>query len=91
MLSSTERRALEILQEAHGAVLVTAVPDKTEHEIVFGCVVPGHPIYRKLELMRLCFYTEELPLELPGDPLDGFTFTPEIYITEQGRAALAAR
>lgn len=89
-LRPNERRALEILAEAGGAVLVTAVPEKTEREIVFGLEIPGHPVFKRLERAGLCFYTEETPLDLPGDPLDGFTFTPEIYITDQGRAALAA-
>jgi len=58
---------------------------------VFGEVTPGHKVYQRLEKVGFCYYTEEETLSLPGDPLDGFGFTPEIYITEEGRAALEPR
>lgn len=83
-LTVNERLALQLLQASGGAVLVTAVPDRAEKEIVFGGVKPGHPTYKKLEHLGLCFYAEV-------DPVEGFEFTPEIYITDEGKAALAAK
>lgn len=81
-LSANEIAALEILVERGGSVLTSAVPDKNEKDCVFRTVTPGHPVYKKLEKKGLCFYTEEDPME------DGFVFTNEIYITDEGRAAL---
>ena len=57
-----------------------------EKEPVFGTIVPGIPVYQKLERMGLVFFTEEEPFDLPGDPLDGFQFSCEIYITDAGKA-----
>lgn len=71
-LTYAERRALEILVEGGGSVLVARVPDETEREVVFGGIVPDHPVYRKLEKRKLVWYVVEEPLNLPVDPLDGF-------------------
>ena len=68
-------------------MLETEIPDRNSRT-VFGDVLPGMHVYRKLDKMGLLFFTEEEPLDLPGDVLDGFTFTPEVYITEEGRSAL---
>lgn len=87
-LSCNERLALELLADAGGGVLVSNVPDRNERDVVFGNVTPGHPVYRKLEKRGLVFYTEEDALDLPGDALDGFQFTAEIYLTDAGREAL---
>lgn len=86
-LSENEVRALEILQDSGGSLLVSKIPDKNERD-VFGSITPGHSVYAKLAKRDLCFYSEEQPLDLPGDPLDGFTFTPEVYITDEGREAI---
>ena len=40
--------------------------------------------------MGLAFYTEEEPFNRPGDPMDGFTFSREIYISDAGIEALQA-
>lgn len=34
--------------------------------------------------MGLVFFAEEEPFDLPGDPLHGFQFSSEIYITDAG-------
>jgi hypothetical protein len=88
-LSSTEREALQILLRNGGGVLTTSVPDKNEKDAVFGTVTPGHHVYKKLEKKGFVFYTEEEPMCDPGGELDGFTFTNEIYITDEGRDALS--
>lgn len=81
-------RALELLLEHGGSMLVTRIPDKTERELVFGTAFPGHAVYKRLEKLGLCFYSIEDPFDLPGDPLDGYSFTPEVYLTEEGRSWL---
>lgn len=91
-LSENEIRALEILASGGGAVLVSTVPERNERnerDVVFGNVTPGHSVYKKLERAGLVFYTEEEPMAMLGDPLDGFQFTSEIYLTDAGRTALA--
>ena len=87
-LSASERAALQTLVNEGGSMLETRIPDRNER-CVFGDAVPGVSVYRRLEKRGLLYFTEEEPLNLPGDPLDGFTFTPEVYITDEGRAALA--
>ena len=89
-LSKNELTALRLLQESGGSIIEGMVPDKTEKNLAFGDVVPGHGIYRKLEKMGLAFYTEEEPFNRPGDPMDGFTFSREIYISDAGIEALQA-
>jgi len=86
-LTENEERALDVLIRAGGSLLTTSIPDKNEPDIVFGTVTPGHHVYRRLERLGLVFYTEEAPLDCPGDPLDGFLFTNEVYISDAGRAA----
>ncbi len=76
-LSEAERSALELLKNAGGSFLVTKIPDKTLKDM-FGQLDPGMGVYRKLEKKELLFFTEEEPME------DGFTFTEEVYITEEG-------
>lgn len=88
-LSASEQVALQTLVTVGGAMLETRIPERNER-CVFGSVVPGMSVYRRLEKRGLLYFTEEEPLDLPEDPLDGFTFTPEVYITDEGRAALAA-
>lgn len=80
--------ALRLLVEAGGSIIEWRVPETNEKDPVFGTVVPGHTTYRKLEKLGLVFYTEEDPFDLPGDPLDGFSFSREIYIDDQGREVL---
>lgn len=83
VLSANERLALETLVAAGGALLETAIPDVNKKDLVFGSVTPGHATYRRLEKAGLCFYAEAVVT-------DGVEFTPEVYITDEGRAALAA-
>jgi len=87
-LSDNELTALRLLVEAGGSVIEWRVPDTNEKDPVFGTVSPGHSTYRKLEKLGLVFYTIEEPFDLPGDPLDGFCFSREIYIDDAGRDAL---
>ena len=85
-LSAAESAALQLLQEEGGSLIEWRVPETTEKDPVFGAITPGMPVYKKLERMGLVFFTEEEPFDLPGDPLDGFQFSSEIYITEAGKA-----
>lgn len=87
-LSENERCALELLVHAGGSVLTTSVPDKNSRDVVFDTAIPGHGVYRKLEKRGFVFYSVEDPIDLPGDPIDGFVFTNEIYITDEGRDVL---
>ncbi len=80
--------ALRLLVEAGGSIIEWQVPETNEKDPVFGTVVPGHTTYRRLEKMGLVFYTEEDVFDLPGDPLDGFSFSREIYIDDPGRELL---
>ena len=89
-LSKNELTALRLLQEAGGSIIEWMVPETNEKNLAFGDVVPGHGIYRKLEKMGLAFYTEEEPFNRPSDPMDGFTFSREIYISDAGIEALQA-
>jgi hypothetical protein len=83
-LSPTEHAALELLISKGGSTIANTVPDKNEKRITAGTfyTVPGHGIYKKLEKKGLVFYTEEDPMD------DGFVFTNEIYITDEGREAV---
>ncbi len=83
-----EIAALRFLEEAGGSVIEWNVPEKNEIDPVFGVVTPGHGVYRKLARLGLVFYTVEDPFDLPGDPLDGFTFSSEIYLDDAGRKTL---
>lgn len=71
-------------------MLESRIPERNERT-VFGDVVAGASVYHRLEKKGFLYFTEEEPINLPGDPLDGFMFTPEVYITDVGRAALAAQ
>lgn len=85
-LTAHERRALELLLEHGGAMLESQIPEVNELVLVFGETNPGLGVYRKLAKRNLCFFTEEDPCDLPG--LAGFCFTPEVYISDEGRNAL---
>lgn len=87
-LTEAEESALSYLKANGGGVLTTSVPDKNERN-VFGDIEAGLATYKKLERKGLVFFTIEDPVDDPGGPLDGFVFTNEIYITEEGEAALA--
>lgn len=86
-LSETELTALRLLSEAGGSFIEWTVPEINQKD-PFGDVTPGRGVYRKLEKLGLVFFTEEDPFDLPGDPLDGFSFSREIYIDDAGREAL---
>ncbi len=88
-LSAAERAALTNLVEEGGAMLETNIPERNGRS-VFGDAIAGMEVYRKLEKKGLLYFTEEEPMDLPGEPLDGFMFTPLVYITDEGRSALAA-
>ena len=87
-LSANQRTALQLLQEHGGSLIEWRVPETTEKDPVFGTVIPGMPVYRTLERMGLVFFTVDEPFDLPGDPLDGFQFSCEIYITDAGKELL---
>lgn len=81
-LSATEIDAMEWLQRNEGA-LVSRIPDKTETDEL-GFKVPGRTIFRRLEKLGLCYESEEDPMF--EDEPDGPTWTPGLYLTEEGRA-----
>lgn len=89
-LSENEMTALRLLVEGGGSLIEWRVPDVNEKDPVFGGVTPGHTTYRRLEKLGLVYYTDEEPFDLPGDPLDGFCFSREIYIDDAGRKLLDA-
>ncbi len=79
-LTRAEIAALEMIER--GSILTTAICDKTNTHHVFGNVNPGIGVFKKLEKKGLLFFTEEDPMP------DGFVFTNEVYITDQGLQAL---
>lgn len=81
-MSEAEMNALKFLNEHGGSVLVTAIEDKNSKDM-FGNIVPGMKVFKKLEKQGLLHYIEEEPCE----SLDGFTFTDSIELTEEGTAA----
>ena len=87
-LSAAEKAALQLLQEEGGSLIEWRVPETTEKDPVFGTVIPGITVYRTLERMGLVFFTVEESFDLLGDPLDGFQFSCEIYITDAGKELL---
>ena len=87
-LSAAEKAALQLLQEEGGSLIEWRVPETIEKDPVFGTVIPGITVYRTLERMGLVFFTVEESFDLPGDPLDGFQFSCEIYITDAGKELL---
>jgi hypothetical protein len=89
-LSEAERNALEMLVQLGGSVLESHIRDKNERDF-FGRVMPGLKVFKRLETRGFVFFTEEEPLDLPGDPMNGFTFTPEVYITDEGKSAIKPR
>lgn len=84
-LSESEFRALEILQENGGAVLIYQVPDKNEKDL-YGWILPGLNVYKKLDKKGLVVITEEEPIIL--DDGEEFTFTPMIELTDEGKEVL---
>jgi hypothetical protein len=79
-LTEAERDALTLLKNA-GAVLVSYVENKTKVDCL-GRVVPGWGVFRKLIKKGFVIQTVEDPMD------DGFTFTEELYITDEGLNAL---
>lgn len=79
MLSKNEFSALEFLV-VNGAVLVTRIPEENEKDI-YGNVIAGIRVYRKLNKRGLVIITDEEPDE------NGFEWTPQIEITEEGKMA----
>lgn len=55
MLSANQRTALQLLQEHGGSLIEWRVPETIEKDPVFGTVIPGITVYRKLERMGLVF------------------------------------
>lgn len=84
-LSDAEHAALTLLVSEGGCVLTSAIPDKNDEDVL-GNVLPGMRVYVKLDKLGLVMITEEDPIDL-GDG-EEFTFTNEVYITDEGKAAL---
>ena len=78
-LSEAELSALLFAEEGR---LSSAIPDKTEAD-VFGFRVPGMTVFKRLSARGLLFFTEE------DEDEDGFSFTPTVYLTDEGIQVLA--
>lgn len=83
-MTESEKAALTFLAENGGSVLVTAIPDKSGKDI-FGQIEPGIRVYQKLKKQGLLIITEEEPDE------EGFTFTPQVELTDGGVLALKTK
>lgn len=81
-LSEAEYEALAYLVANSGAVLITAIGDKNETGL-FGELVPGMRVYKRLAKAGHVLFTEEEPIDL-GDG-EMFDFTPMVEITDSGR------
>lgn len=77
-LSTAEKNALSYISRKL-SILVTSIPEKNDTD-VFGEVIPGITVFKKLEKKGLIFFAEEDVDE------DGFRFTEEAYITELGKS-----
>jgi hypothetical protein len=75
-LSEAEYNALRYVNR-HGSILVTKIDSKNSRD-VFGEIVPGMAVFKKLEKKGLLVFTEE------DEDEEGFAFTEEVYITELG-------
>jgi hypothetical protein len=84
-LSEADGTALAILLASGGSLLVSAIPDKAERDVI-GALLPGMATYRKLERLGFVVLTEEPEFEL----FDGetFRFTETAELTENGREFL---
>lgn len=80
MLSESEFTALQMLQDGGGAILITDIDTETRKDI-FGFVIPGERVFKKLIKKGFLFITEEETDE------DGFDWTPMYQITDKGEAA----
>jgi hypothetical protein len=77
-LSEAEQEALALIKR-EGCILESQIQDQTERD-VFGNVVPGIRVFRRLEKKGLIFFTEETPIILEdGTKID---LTPLVYCTE---------
>lgn len=84
-LTEAEAAALAVLYGKFGGTMLTSdVPERTERG-VFGQIVPGLAIYRKLEQKGLVEFTEAETSGASGDASEGFVFTNEVRLTEAGR------
>ncbi len=81
-LKPIEAEALAALKHK-GSFLISQVPEKTIKGD-FGERIPGLTTYRRLDKMGLVIITEEEEDE------EGFSFTPQIDLTEAGEKALRA-
>ena len=77
-LTELEITALGIMAMYNGAMLVSRIPERKISGI-FG-PEPGIATYKKLEKKGLLMFTEEDPMP------DGFQFTEEVYLTDEGKA-----
>jgi hypothetical protein len=79
-MTDGEKQALAFLASHGGSVLATQVPEKNEKDM-WGGVIAGMNVYKKLNKQGLVVITEEEPDE------EGFTWTPMIELTDAGKAA----
>jgi hypothetical protein len=75
-LSEAEQNALDFLKSKGGSCLVTDVEDRNSKD-VFGMIVPGIRVFKKLEKKGLVYFTIEEP---PFPEMPDFCFTEEIYL-----------
>ena len=85
-LSEAEFEGLRLIRDQYnGAMLMYHVPDKNEKDL-FGFIIPGIRVYKKLEEKGLVVITEEDTVVF--DDGTEFDFTPQIEITDEGNEVL---
>lgn len=79
-LSEAELNALELLKGRGGEMLTSEIDAKNSRD-VFGCIVPGMSVFRKLEKKGLVYFTVEDPVTLA----DGseFTYTNSVCLVTE--------
>lgn len=80
-MTEGESQALMFLSSHGGSVLISAVPERNGKDM-WGQVVAGLNVYKKLDKQGLVIITEEEPDE------EGFEWTPMIELTDAGKAAV---
>lgn len=62
-LSEAEQNAIDLLRRRGGEMLTSDIDTKNSHD-VFGCIVPGMNVFKKLEKKGLVYFTIEDPILL---------------------------
>lgn len=76
-LSEAEQNAIVLLRERGGEMLTSDIDSKNSRD-VFGSIVPGMNVFKKLEKKGLVYFTIEDPILL--DDGTEFTFTNSVCL-----------